>query len=333
MKKQDAETRNGALHFFAGGFSGCAGATVTQPLDVLKTRLQSSLKQEQHKVAFGTRTIHGLSTTFRKEGVPGLFRGLIPNLMGVVPSRAIYFYSYETTKDLLLTKYNVRSDSALVPTLAAASAGIIVPAVMNPLFLVKTRVQIDSAGSKNVNGYGHCIREIYKNEGVVGFYKGLSASMLGIFETAIYFVKKIAEEERARKLNISLEQLRERGASYSPLSFLLMSGTCKAIASMVTYPHEVARTRMRERIDGKCRYPNLTGTFKTVFKEEGIRGLYSGMGAHLIRVVPNTAIMFCCYEAAMHYGSALLNKKPSLASTIPEQEKRELLVEESGTEH
>jgi solute carrier family 25 protein 33/36 len=35
-------------------------------------------------------------------------------------------------------------------------------------------------------------------------------------------------------------------------------------------------------------------------REEGLRGLYSGLGAHLIRVVPNSAIMFLVYEAVVN---------------------------------
>jgi len=35
---------------------------------------------------------------------------------------------------------------------------------------------------------------------------------------------------------------------------------------------------------------------KLIAAEEGTKGLYGGMGAHLIRVVPNAAIMFFAYE-------------------------------------
>jgi len=39
---------------------------------------------------------------------------------------------------------------------------------------------------------------------------------------------------------------------------------------------------------------------KTIIREEGVRGLYSGLGAHLVRVVPNSAIMFLVYEAVVN---------------------------------
>lgn len=67
---------------------------------------------------------------------------------------------------------------------------------------------------------------------------------------------------------------------------------------MITYPHEVVRTRMREApIPGKIfKYSSVKSTIQVLFKEEGIAPFYGGLGAHLLRVVPNAAIMFLGYE-------------------------------------
>ena len=45
------------------------------------------------------------------------------------------------------------------------------------------------------------------------------------------------------------------------------------------------------------RYHSFFQTLLLVWKEEGSRGLYGGMTAHQLRVVPNTAIIFFSYEA------------------------------------
>lgn len=47
------------------------------------------------------------------------------------------------------------------------------------------------------------------------------------------------------------------------------------------------------------KYHSFFQTLLKVWKDEGLRGLYGGMSAHLIRVVPNTAIVFCTYEAVV----------------------------------
>ena len=60
------------------------------------------------------------------------------------------------------------------------------------------------------------------------------------------------------------------------------------------------RTRLRQSpVDGKRKYTALVQCFRTIIKEEGMAGLYGGLTAHMLRVVPNAAIMFGTYEAVM----------------------------------
>ena len=47
---------------------------------------------------------------------------------------------------------------------------------------------------------------------------------------------------------------------------------------------------------GSTGYKGIMDTFLSVTKYEGTRGLYGGMGAHLMRTVPNAAILFLTYE-------------------------------------
>ncbi|KAF0981362.1 hypothetical protein FDP41_012622 [Naegleria fowleri] len=308
--KQSFLTNKNTVNFLAGGISGSIASVVTQPLDVLKTRFQSSAKiynDAATKQNFLLKIIDSLKITAKTEGLHGLFRGLIPNIAGIFPSRAIYFATYSGTKDLMSKYCGLSSDSPLVHIGSAAACGVVVPAVMNPMFLVKTRIQLDlykpnsSRGSNtpNYNGYMDCISRIYRDEGVKGFYKGLTASFLGIFETAIYFVLYEQVKRMALKSTSSSEG---ETPKFTPLTYITVSGGCKLVASAITYPHEVVRTRMREIVDGKCRYDKgMINAFKTIAIEEGTKGLYSGMGAHLIRVVPNTAIMFLSFEFITHF--------------------------------
>ena len=98
-------------------------ATLTSPLDVLKTRLQSDFYQAQlqalrasHPPAPTSSSVVSLTRsaamhfneTFQilrsihvHEGWRALFKGLGPNLIGVVPARAINFYVYGNGKRIL----------------------------------------------------------------------------------------------------------------------------------------------------------------------------------------------------------------------------------------
>lgn len=48
------------------------------------------------------------------------------------------------------------------------------------------------------------------------------------------------------------------------------------------------------------KYHSFVQTLVKVWQDEGLRGLYGGMSAHLLRVVPNTAIVFLTYEAVVN---------------------------------
>ena len=64
---------------------------------------------------------------------------------------------------------------------------------------------------------------------------------------------------------------------------------------------EVLRTRLRQTPmeNGQQRYNGLRNCFRTILKEEGLAAMYGGLTAHLLRVIPSTAIIFGTYEAVM----------------------------------
>ncbi|XP_067881234.1 solute carrier family 25 member 33-like [Heterodontus francisci] len=127
------------LHLLAGGCGGTVGAILTCPLEVVKTRLQSSgfsLRslylppgvqlsvpggEVLRPAGVSPRLLEVLRTMLLKEGVRSLFRGLGPNLVGVAPSRAIYFAAYSKAKDECSTV--LRPDSTQLHICAATVAG------------------------------------------------------------------------------------------------------------------------------------------------------------------------------------------------------------------
>lgn len=85
------------------------------------------------------------------------------------------------------------------------------------------------------------------------------------------------------------------------LDCMVAGAVSKTVACCLAYPHEVARTRLREE---NSRYRGFFHTLCTVFREEGHRGLYRGLGTQLVRQIPNMAIMMTTYEATVY----LLNR-------------------------
>mmetsp|Transcript_10786 Transcript_10786/g.15794 ORF Transcript_10786/g.15794 Transcript_10786/m.15794 type:complete len:317 (+) Transcript_10786:258-1208(+) len=287
-----------AAHFWAGAFGGALGVIVTQPLDVLKTRLQARMEYKTLSAAqrsrFFAKTINSLRYTFKAEGMRGLFKGLVPNVLGVIPSRGIYFTVYNYSKLFFI---DTIGDNTLTPMLSAGTTTIVVTTIMNPIFFIKTRLQLEESRTTSNPRYRtfyEAMRYTVKHSGVRGLWGGLTASWLGMTESALYFA--LYENMKAKYLGV----YDDGGNQPNTLLILATSGSCKLLASAATYPHEVVRTRLRE-------VGNNNGLFRTirnVYKHEGMRGFYSGLGAHLTRVVPNSAIMFATYETILKFFGA-----------------------------
>ncbi|ODN00663.1 Solute carrier family 25 member 36-A [Orchesella cincta] len=237
-----------------------------------------------------------------KEGPKALFKGLGPNIVGVAPSRAIYFCAYSQSKKTFNEIFPL--ESPVVHICSAATAGFVACTATNPVWFVKTRLQLDQNRTQSVS---ETIRRIYRQAGILGFYKGISASYMGISETVIHFVIYEAAKKRLQQWSKSGETLAdsERNPDEKTtrdfVQFMVAGAFSKTVASVIAYPHEVARTRLREE---GSKYRHFWQTLQLVCKEEGWRGIYRGLGTQLIRQIPNTAIMMSTYEATVY----LLNK-------------------------
>lgn len=230
----------------------------------------------------------------QNEGPRALFKGLGPNLVGVAPSRAIYFCAYSQSKTTLNKLGNLPPDSPIVHIISATCAGFAASTATNPIWFVKTRLQLDY-NSKNQMSVRECIKRIYAKSGVRGFYKGITASYFGISETVIHFV--IYEALKAKLIELRHKHPLDGKTSRDFLEFMLAGAISKTVASCIAYPHEVARTRLRE--EGN-KYQTFWQTLYTVWKEEGKAGIYRGLATQLVRQIPNTAIMMATYEAVVY---------------------------------
>lgn len=232
----------------------------------------------------------------RVDGLAGFFRGLPPTLIGIVPSRSAYFYAYQRCKKGLDPLFPQGSPpNALISGLMA---GLTANTLTNPIWMVRTRMQLEvdvAAGQMAYQNYGQVISTIFREEGVSGFYKGIVASYWGCAEGAVQFLMYEQLKTRLLKRNNRLGKGQCKELSHWTLFW--SAAASKMIASVATYPHEVARTRLREQARaGIFKYKGMWQTIGLIGKEEGVSRLYSGMGVHLMKVVPNSALMFLTYE-------------------------------------
>lgn len=311
------------VNFFAGGIGGMVGAVVTSPLDVIKTRLQSDLRKNlspagQYRSRFLLlRGVQHVSDTFsiianvyRTESGRALYRGLGPNLTGVVPARAVNFFTYGVAKGLIAPQFNdpqqIKPQTHL---LSGIAAGIVTSTVTNPIWLVKTRLQLDrihseasGPGTRLYKNSFDCIKQTLQKEGFFGLYKGLTASFLGSSESSMQWVlyeqmRTFIRRRQERRISKGIE-ITSHDKFMDWFTTSGAAGAAKLVASLITYPHEVVRTRLRQapQENGKPKYTGLIQCFRRVFAEEGVASLYGGLTPHLLRTVPNSIIMFGTWD-------------------------------------
>ncbi|KAF2870181.1 mitochondrial carrier domain-containing protein [Massariosphaeria phaeospora] len=316
-----------SAHLLAGASGGLATAIITSPLDVLRTRLQSDyyhlLSRPIQTVypPFAPAPTHLLGASLRHlretfqiinsvrytEGWRGFFRGLGPSLAGVVPATAIKFYVYGNCKRLGAHVLGCGEDAAIVHAQAAVAAGIATSTATNPIWLVKTRLQLDKSRGQTGPGTARqyknsldCVRQVLRQEGIRGLYRGLSASYLGTVETALHLVLY----ERLKMLysrvlgGINLQNSTGRDELIKWVSTSGAAGSSKLAAVLMTYPHEVVRTRLRQapKENGVPKYAGLLQCFRLIGRQEGLIGLYGGLTPHIMRAIPSSVITLGVYE-------------------------------------
>ncbi|ELR04922.1 hypothetical protein VC83_02810 [Pseudogymnoascus destructans] len=302
----------------AGGAGGVTSAILTAPLDVLRTRLQSefyrrpafsggsglparSLSPTRHT----HETLRLLRDIHRLEGPRALFKGAIPLIAGLGPSSALKFWTYNSAKRGLERR---GVQGGWLHAISAAVAGGVVCTVMCPVWVVKTRVQLDPGRGGRYKGAIDCVGKIWGGEGWRGLWGGLGASYLGVGEGVVMWVvyervKRAMTEREERRGGAGEGGGREKGVwerVRDGAMWAVAAGGSKGIAVGVAYPHEVLRTRLRQApVEGVLKYTGVVQCARLVVREEGMGALYGGLTPHLMRAVPASAIMFGVFEVVM----------------------------------
>ncbi|XP_059456728.1 uncharacterized protein LOC132186722 isoform X2 [Corylus avellana] len=158
------------VHFVAGGLAGITAASITYPLDLVRTRLAA-----QTNLIYYRGIWHALQTICKEEGILGLYKGLGATLLGVGPSIAISFSAYETLRSFW--KSHRPEDSTAIASLACGSlSGIASSTATFPLDLVRRRKQLEGAGGRAhvyTTGLFGTFRHIIRTEGLHGLYRGI----------------------------------------------------------------------------------------------------------------------------------------------------------------
>ncbi|EGT59599.1 hypothetical protein CAEBREN_23882 [Caenorhabditis brenneri] len=268
----------------------CGGATSTalcHPFDLLKTRFSANeghpLRPQYTSYADAVRRI------VRVEGVRGLYQGWTPGLIGASLSWGLYFQWYNSLSTKINEGFSTGSEFAnnLISGFIAGSA---IMCITNPIWLTKTRLclQYENQASKKYTGMIDCMRKTVQQEGFFGLYRGFVTGVIGTTHGAVQiaaygWIKDTISEARGVPKESFSKQT----------DIMFASSTSKIIATTVTFPYQVLRTRMQDHNSNSRGV--LQTTLKTI-RNEGVTGLWKGCFIANFRQLPAAVITFLTYE-------------------------------------
>ncbi|XP_017427843.1 folate transporter 1, chloroplastic isoform X2 [Vigna angularis] len=289
----------------AGAAAGFATVAVMYPLDVVRTRFQVNDGRVSHLPSY-KNTAHAVFTIARSEGLRGLYAGFLPGTLGSTISWGLYFFFYDKAKQ----RYARNGEGKLSPGLhlaSAAEAGGLVCLCTNPVWLIKTRLQLQSPlhQTEPYSGLYDAFRTITREEGFSALYRGIVPGLFLVSHGAIQFTAY----EELRKVIIDFKSKRSTFHNHNPdkllnsVDYAVLGATSKLAAILLTYPFQVMRSRLQQRPsgDGVPRYMDTWHVVKETARFEGIRGFYKGITANLLKNAPASSITFIVYENVLKF--------------------------------
>uniref|UniRef100_A0A667ZE25 Solute carrier family 25 member 12 n=1 Tax=Myripristis murdjan TaxID=586833 RepID=A0A667ZE25_9TELE len=273
-----------AYRFTLGSIAGATGATAVYPIDLVKTRMQnqrstgSFVGELMYKNSFDCA-----KKVLRYEGFFGFYRGLLPQLIGVAPEKAIKLTMNDFVRDKFTTQDGTIPLAAEI--LAGGCAGGSQVIFTNPLEIVKIRLQV---AGEITTGPRVSALNVVRDLGFFGLYKGAKACFLrDIPFSAIYFPVYAHSKTKLADEDGRLGALQ-----------LLTAGAIAGVpaASLVT-PADVIKTRLQVAARaGQTTYSGVIDCFRKILKEEGFRAFWKGAGARVCRSSPQFGVTLVTYE-------------------------------------
>ncbi|KAG7338001.1 mitochondrial carrier protein [Nitzschia inconspicua] len=288
----------------------------------------------------------------KHEGIRGLYQGLTPAVIGSAGSWGGFFYVYEAMKRQLqdyksihyhnnnnnnneTNNNNYKETNKTVQLNSwdnfqvATLSGIVMVFLTNPIWLIKLRMQLQMKKSTQelhatttvtqYDGFFDAIQKNVRQEGFWALYKGTGPALMltshGGVQFVVYeFLRKHFHYAQAQRNNNNnnndTASVWER--LENSMGYLMMGAVSKMVASTVTYPLQVMKSRMQQptssveltttgdvRVVNRNYYTGIVATVNKIWQQEGISGFFKGAIPNAVRVAPSAAVTFVVYEAVM----------------------------------
>lgn len=166
-------------------------------------------------------------------------------------------------------------------------------ATIQPLDMIKTRMQLSSEGLGRKPSVARVIKNLFVNEGgLLGFYKGLGSALMrqviyaGLRLGMFYSVLDISKEKLGKELNAGEKAVASLGSG--------------AIASFIATPFDLALVRFQADgtlpLDQRRNYKNWADALAKIIRTEGFTNLWKGAFPTIVRAMCMNLGMLAPYE-------------------------------------
>lgn len=216
---------------------------------------------------------------YEKDGVKGLYHGLLGTIIGVASSNFAYFYWYGLIRGIYLTRSKGAALSTATELLLGAVAGALGQFFTIPISVVTTKQQTaDLYQSLIATG-----KEVFNEDGITGFWRGLKASLVLVVNPSITY----GSFERLKSLLFAGKEHLAPGENF------LLGALSKAMATIATQPLIIAKVMQQSGGGaGRKKYNSFVDALVYLAKEEGLSGLFKGLGPQITKGVLVQGLLF-----------------------------------------
>lgn len=146
----------------------------------------------------------------------------------------------------------------------------------------------------------HSITDIWRDEGITGYYRGVVTSLLQI---APYMGILFGTYEATRTSFTTSNVVSPGTADF------LAGGIAGVVSKCAIFPLDTIRKRLQVQGPTRERYihkdipvytQGILHCAKEIVRREGIRGLYKGLGVALLKSGPSAAVTLWVFEGSLH---------------------------------
>lgn len=180
------------VDLLAGSAAGGTAVLCTYPLDLARTKLAYQFTDTEGNLQRGSRSFHArpeysgiknvIQTVYKEGGVRGLYRGIGPTLIGILPYAGLKFYIYEKLKRHVPEEHQ---KSILMRLSCGALAGLFGQTFTYPLDVVRRQMQVENLQPSLRDGARYRstlegLMTIVRNQGWRQLFAGLSINYIKI---------------------------------------------------------------------------------------------------------------------------------------------------------